>query len=769
MPDQDVARRPTRSSAAQRNRSRAVLLAGSTVAAVIASQAPATLTGDPHVDTVERAGLAFLTTYVGAHGHRRTWLVAGIVAALAARGLSLALVLIALVIALIDSRGGRRSRRLGAGVAGALTLAVLWFPSDGSPVLVHAVGIAVVAMLWWSGAAELRSRSRRVIGTGVVVAGLGVLVAIALAGYAALAARGEVEAGTRSAKQALAAIEQGDASGADQALARAQKHLSKARRTLGAPIVPGRLVPGMAQQIDAVDVAVDQGLAVADAAREIVSIDYDSLRYNGRIDLDKVRSLQPGSTRVQRVLASADRTLGRTAAGPLLPQLRDRITELREEVERAHRSATVAAEVLQELPTMLGGNGAHRYLVVFLTPAELRGAGGFIGNYAELVATDGDVDLVRSGRINDLIEAVPPGIRTIDGPEDYVRRYARFTPEDYLQDVPYSPDWALDADVLAQLYPQSGGAPVNGVIAVDPAGLAALLKLTGPVALDGVEAQLSADNAVEFLTREQYLNYGDRAARAEILDEATRQTFTRLTESSLPAPRSLADALGPAARGRHLQAWSPDPGEQSLFELLGADGGIEVPAGEDGLALAQINHGNNKIDAYLSRTVTYQPTLDAETGDLTAVLTIALTNNLPAAPESLPDAVVGNTRGAPRGTSMSIYTVLTPHDVTSATVDGQPIEIYPDREAGLKTWETPVVSIPPDGTTIIRLELRGRLDLGPGYRFRYLRPPVANPDLFYLVPTVENGFLVIDGRDATTATIEDNSDETVEASLSMHR
>ncbi len=768
MPDLHEAGRRSRTAARSR-RSRTILLAVAAVAAVAATQAPATLTGNARIDMVERAGLAFLTTYVGAHGHRQTWLLASAIAAVAARGLSLGLVLVALAITLLDSRDGHRSRRLGAGVAGALSLAVLWFPADGSPVLVHAVGVVVLAMLWWSGAAELRSRSRQLIGTGFVVVVLIALGAMALAGYAALAARGEVEAGTGAARQALASIERGDAKAADQHLARAQRHLSRARRTLGAPIVPGRLIPGVAQQIDAVDVAVDQGLAVAGAAREIVTIDYDSLRYDGRIDIERLRSLQPGSARVQQALAAADRTLDETATGPLLPQVRERLEDLQAEVERAHQSATVAAAVLDQLPTMLGGDGAKRYLVVFLTPAELRGAGGFIGNYAELMATDGDVDLVRSGRIDELIDAVPPGIRTINGPEDYVRRYARFTPQDYLQDVPYSPDWALDADVLAQLYPQSGGAPVDGVIGVDPSGLAALLKLTGPVALEGIEEPLSAENAVEFLTRQQYLSYGDRAARAEILEEATKQTFTRLTESSLPAPRALADALGPTARGRHLQAWSPDRGAQDLFELLGADGGIEVPPGEDGLALAQINHGNNKIDAYLHRTVTYEPVLDAETGDMTATLTIALTNDLPATPDALPDSVAANTRGAPRGTNMSIYTVLTPHEVTAATVDGQPIDIYPDREAGLRTWETPVVSIPPEGTTVIRLELRGRLNLGLGYRFSYLRPPVAHPDLFYLVPKAENGSLVIDGRDTATTTVEDSSDETVEVLLPMRR
>ena len=68
-------------------------------------------------------------------------------------------------------------------------------------------------------------------------------------------------------------------------------------------------------------------------------------------------------------------------------------------VTLARRDASLATELLRVVPGLLGGDETRRYLVVFITPAELRGAGGFVGSYAELEAVDGDVDLVRSGRI----------------------------------------------------------------------------------------------------------------------------------------------------------------------------------------------------------------------------------------------------------------------------------------------------------------------------------------------------------------------------------
>ena len=37
------------------------------------------------------------------------------------------------------------------------------------------------------------------------------------------------------------------------------------------------------------------------------------------------------------------------------------------------------------------------------------------------------------------------------------------------------------ASAVAELYPQSGGQQIDGVLSVDPAGLAAMMRYTGPI------------------------------------------------------------------------------------------------------------------------------------------------------------------------------------------------------------------------------------------------------------------------------------------------
>ena len=715
---------------------------------VIAAFAPATLTGHPVIDVMERAVFAAGVSYLGSHGRRWSWLVAVAGVALAARGPALVLALLGTAVLVASFIPRRRLRAAGAVGLGLLALAVLWYPAGTSPagVALALVGLAIPAA---TGLQYVRS-PRRQVARGAII-GLGVVAVLAalLASIAVLLAYGSVQAGSDDAQRALDAARAGEPEAAARALADADAAFARASDRLGGPLgVPASAVPFLSQQLDAVQVTVEQGRLIAASADDLVATaDYDSLQYEGALDLDQVEALTGPAQQVDAVLTEADAAVDDVRAGVLLPPLRDGLDEFDARIAEARDDAALATTLLEVAPGLFGGDGPRRYLIIFITPAELRGAGGFIGSYAELTAVDGKVELSRSGRIIDLILAAEPGQRTISGPQDYLDRYGRFRPEDFLQDVTFSPHFPSSASVIAELYPQSGGEPVDGVIGVDPTGLAALLELTGPVEVEGLDEPLDADNAVEVLTRTQYLEVPDDAERGEILTEATRATFDELVSMSLPAPRELADVLSPAARAGHLRMWSPVDEEQGAFELVGADGRLEIPDGADGFAVVQQNAGNNKLDAYLQRSITYEPRVDVSSGALTATMRIELRNEVPSL--DLPLPVVGNARGAPAGTNIAWFTVFTPHVVTSATIDGEPMVSGGSVEQGLNGWNTPLIEIPPGGEVVIELELAGGLDLSDGYALQVLPQPVANPDEMRVDLTVLGG--TVSGTGSLTA------------------
>src|SRR5207248_6942895 len=134
---------------------------------------------------------------------------------------------------------------------------------------------------------------------------------------------------------------------------------------------------------------------------------------------------------------------------------------------------------------------------------EARGSGGLMANYGVLTVSGGRVHLAKVGRDPDLDEA-GTNPKRLTRPPDYLARYGKFEPAQTWENVTMSPDFPSVAEVMAQLYPQSGGVPIDGVIRLDPVALSGLLRLTGPVRVPGLPVTLDTHNAVRFLLRDEF-------------------------------------------------------------------------------------------------------------------------------------------------------------------------------------------------------------------------------------------------------------------------
>ncbi|MEL7210229.1 MAG: DUF4012 domain-containing protein, partial [Actinomycetota bacterium] len=348
-------------------------------------------------------------------------------------------------------------------------------------------------------------------------------------------------------------------------------------------------------------------------------------------------------------------------AGWLVPPVQSRIDRFADEVTGASENADVALDAVRVAPALFGGDGPRRYLVLFTTTAEARGLGGFIGNYGELTAVDGDVELTRSGRMERDFRPPPDQPPyTISGPPDYLARYGELNPGIFVQDTSFSPDFPTVGTVWTELYPQvPGGGPIDGVIMVDPEGLAGLLRFTGPIQLTGLAEPLTADNAAEFLLRDQYLLFQDGTERIDFLDEATRVTFEALTSGDIPGPATVTEILGPLVRGGHLAVYSVHDDEAALYRRTEIDG--KFPEGRIDLgSLVGRNAGNSKIDIFSQRSFEQDTLVDPDAGRVETTVTIELVNEAP--PDGLPEAVLNNALpGRPPGTNtttLSWYSTL---------------------------------------------------------------------------------------------------------------
>lgn len=689
------------------------------------------------------------------NARRWTWLVAtGASAALAGSNWSLALALVGLGVALLTAGGESRASVVGsnsrASVLGTLAggCAVVVLVADveigphGLPTLLTAA--ALVPILASAFGQSRRRVRRRVRQFGVVGATLGGVILV-LYGVAVASARVSVERGISQIDNALVAARAGKATKSALLFDSAASSFDAAHDTFdlwwvelaqGLPVVGHNArvletITGRAATLSAI------------ASRSAVEADVDAIRMrDGKLDLKAVRTMAKPLRDAQAALRVTLSSLNEANSPWLVPPLRSRVQGLRTMVRLGHNEARLAADAVDVLPAILGGDGPRRYFVAIGTPVEARGRTGFLGNFAELTAVDGDIEMPRFGRNADLRDGgLPLDQRTITGPADYLARYGRFQPQKTWQNVNLSPDMPTVARVIGQLYPQSGGTNIDGVLSVNTAALAALMRFTGPVSIEGVAQPITSANAADFLLRGQYVELQDSVKRIDALEALSREVFGRLVSGTLPGPRQLAKVLGPLVRAGHLQFASLREGDQAFLERIGIDGSLP-PVDGDFVSVVNSNASGSKIELFLDRSTAYDVSYNRSTGTVDATLKVTLRNRAPSS--GLPPYLIGNAvgdtaldgRNLPSGTNRLYLSVYTPWDLVEGSVSGVKRDFEHQRELR-RSVVSSFIEIPPGETRVVELRLRGEIDPGEGYRLTVVPQPLVKPERFVLSVTAK--------------------------------
>lgn len=585
--------------------------------------------------------------------------------------------------------------------------------------------------------------------------GLGALLILAvLSLFPALAARTHLVEARGALAEARAALIAGRSEEAAGAFDRAHDDLVQARDRIDHPAITiTGLVPFVGRTPDATVALVEAGLQVAEAGRVLS----DAMRdlpggisalapEDGRIPLEPLRSLAAPLAEAHRLLEDAGRRVADAPDSLVLPPVRDAMAEFAPILDEARRGIRIAASLVRELPTFLGGDGTRRYFVAAQNPAELRGTGGLIGSYSILTVDRGALDFGDFRPVTEL-DTVPPG-RVPPPNADYAAVWDRFSSRGYWSNINMTADFPSAATAIARLYRETEGVQLDGVIATDPFALASLLEVVGPVTVPGTSVTLTPGNAVEYLTNEAYSTLPDSERKFVLGDVAEKvlATFidgpvgepseppapgatrtgrgdapqgrnTRGTRGSRPgrgvqptptaptpspspeAPPGDERPRGPAIRGPadaaafgralvdigaagHLLLHSSRHEEEAAFVSAGVAGGLPRTPGDFLGVVANAGSGT-KLDFYLERSVRYEVAL-GDDGKAQGSATVTLTNGAPD--RGQPPYVIGPhpfTRLRPGEN----YLYMTTYCARScafieATRDGEPAGVAPHEELG---------------------------------------------------------------------------------------
>ncbi|HEY7070754.1 MAG TPA: DUF4012 domain-containing protein [Acidimicrobiales bacterium] len=719
----------------------AAIVASGLGAAVLTTAHP---TGFDTADAFWSLALAAVVATFGATARRWTWfLPAGAAAVLGGDRVAVICAAAAIAIAFVSVLRDTRSRARGALVCGLGMIALLRVGPvgfHGLSALVTVVAILPILVSGYNHAGRrVQARTRKValIAGGVI----GLMVAGAV--LALISVQDSLADGVRAVDGGLDAARQADDDTAAQQLGLAARSLATADSTLSSWFAaPARTLPIIGPNLSAVGELSHQASDVANVTSLAASqADVDTLRFvGGRLDPAAVEKMAAPLVQVKLSLDRMEASVEDVRSPWLFHPVVTRIDRLDDQIADAQPEADAAITAVDVGPKLLGAGGSARYLVLFTTPVEARGRTGFPGNYAELVVTDGKLSMPRFGRISELEHGgLPPGQRSIPWPEDYVARYSRFDVADTWRNLTMSPDFVAIAFAANHLYPQSGGEQLDGVLSVDPVGLAGLMRFTGPIDVPGLPAQLTADNTAKFLELDQYLLYADQTQRTDLLETVARTTFDRLTSADLPGPRRISEVLDPIVDGGHIQFSPIDTDTQLKLLDTGVTGAMPIPDGGDLVTLTTANAGASKIDLFLKRHEQYTAHWNPETGQVDSTIKVTLENTAPA--DGLPDYVIGNAVDLPRGTNRSFVSIYSPFELAASRVGGQPTPVQSEMEVGYHVYST-FVDIPPGQSIDIELDLTGSVK-GHSYRLNMPVQPFATADDMTVTVQTTDGQAVV--------------------------
>lgn len=296
--------------------------------------------------------------------------------------------------------------------------------------------------------------------------------------------------------------------------------------------------------------------------------------------------------------ASATHALARYDS--LVPSLRQMLTD--------------GTTLMASAPALLGINHPTSYLVEILDETELRGGGGFMGNYGIITVANGHVAHVS---VTDSY--------LLDQP--YLAKHARAFPANYswfklapsmgLRDSNLAPDFPYNAQLAEQIYTQESGQTVAGVVAITPAFIAQILGITGPVEVPGYNVTVNSQNLVATIHYYQGLT-NDQGVPSSDGTSSTRKRFTAilgdtvfgrlrtLPQKDLPKVLKLVTN---SLKSKDLQVYVNDTTAEALLQRAHLANTLTPPPATPGtpspdlLAVVDNDVGGNKAFLFVSEAI----------------------------------------------------------------------------------------------------------------------------------------------------------------------
>lgn len=290
---------------------------------------------------------------------------------------------------------------------------------------------------------------------------------------------------------------------------------------------------------------------------------------------------------------------------------------LKQKTDQLNRGLKEFISLADSLKDFLGVSTDKRYLLVFQNNSELRASGGFIGSFALIDFSKGEIKNIEV-----------PGGGSYDTEAGFLKKIKAPEPLSLVRydwhfwDANWWPDWPTSARKLAWFYENSDGSTVDGVISFTPTVIEDLLRIIGPVDLKEkyglvidadnfwLETQKLAEQKPD-VTREPKKIIGD------LMNKIIEELPKRLTKDNLvPLFKIIEESLN----NKNILFYFTDEILQAKADDLGWSGRIKNTSG-DYLNVINTNIAGGKSDRKIKQTIIHQAKIQPD-GSIVDELTI---------------------------------------------------------------------------------------------------------------------------------------------------
>ncbi len=257
-------------------------------------------------------------------------------------------------------------------------------------------------------------------------------------------------------------------------------------------------------------------------------------------------------------------------------------------------------------------NQEKTLLVLFQNNLELRPGGGFIGAFAIVKLKGGKIVSMETQDLSNFDGQIP---NTVAPP--YPMRELGYVDFWKMRDSNFSPDFETNAKQALDFYYLGGGSQqFDGVVGITANMLTSILKITGPIQVEGYPGTYKSEDAIislEYQVEKAFEEQGiSREKRKSVMSALGSEIEKKVLAFSISQKFQLAKVLIQDLNQKDIQLYFKNPSLQQTAQAVSWTGAIDQAWQQDFLMIVDANLGSFKSDYYVKRSFVYAVDLTGE-------------------------------------------------------------------------------------------------------------------------------------------------------------